>query len=112
MTALQTATAKVVRRLLPFLVVCYFVAYLDRANVGFAALTMNADLGIGPEAYGFIAGIFFAGVAFETLPRTPAAPKVVVLSIPFEFRGVPCHCVYFSRFSWGLLCSRAPLAGC
>ena len=38
--------AKVTRRIVPFLIVCYFVAYLDRVNVGFAALSMNQDLGL------------------------------------------------------------------
>src|ERR1700740_3056051 len=50
---------RVTARLVPFLIVCYFVAYLDRVNVGFAALTMNADLGLSQTAYGFGAGIFF-----------------------------------------------------
>ena len=62
------ASAKVRRHLLPFLVVCYFAAYLDRVNVGFAALTMNADLGIGPEAFGFTAGIFFLGYCLFEVP--------------------------------------------
>jgi hypothetical protein len=39
----------------------YVVNYLDRVNVGFAALTMNADLKFSPAAYGFGAGLFFAG---------------------------------------------------
>jgi nitrate/nitrite transporter NarK len=51
--------AKVTRRLVPFLILLYFVAYLDRVNVGFAALTMNKDLGISPYLYGWGAGIFF-----------------------------------------------------
>lgn len=55
-------------RLLPFLIVCYFAAYLDRVNIGFAALTMNADLGIGPQAFGFIAGIFFLGYCLFEVP--------------------------------------------
>jgi sugar phosphate permease len=60
MDALEQATlAKVTRRLLPFLIVCYFVAYLDRVNVSFAALTMNQDLGLTQTAYGFGSGIFF-----------------------------------------------------
>ncbi len=50
---------KVTKRLVPFLIVCYFVAYLDRVNVGFAALTMNQDLGLSQTAFGFGAGIFF-----------------------------------------------------
>jgi MFS transporter, ACS family, tartrate transporter len=75
-SALETATAKVYRRLLPFLIVCYFVAYLDRVNVGFAALTMNADLGIGPETFGFIAGIFFAGYALFEVPSNVILARV------------------------------------
>ena len=60
MDALEQATlAKVTRRLVPFLILCYFVAYLDRVNVGFAALTMNRDLGLSATAYGLGAGIFF-----------------------------------------------------
>ena len=50
---------KVTVRLIPFLIVCYFVAYLDRVNVGFAALTMNKDLGLTASMYGFGAGVFF-----------------------------------------------------
>ncbi len=51
--------ARVTWRLVPFLIVCYFIAYLDRVNVGFAALTMNRDLGLSQTAYGLGAGIFF-----------------------------------------------------
>ena len=54
-----TTTSKVTRRFVAFLVICYFVAYLDRVNVGFAKLTMDADLGISETAFGFGAGIFF-----------------------------------------------------
>src|SRR4051794_27820700 len=60
MDAIEKRTiAKVSLRLVPFLMLCYFVAYLDRVNVGFAALTMNKDLGISASAFGFGAGIFF-----------------------------------------------------
>lgn len=50
---------RVARRLLPLLALCYFVAYLDRVNVSFAALTMNRDLGLSPAVYGLGAGVFF-----------------------------------------------------
>src|SRR5476651_2685878 len=50
---------KVSARLIPFLIVCYFIAYLDRVNVGFAALTMNKALGLTATMFGFGAGIFF-----------------------------------------------------
>jgi MFS transporter, ACS family, tartrate transporter len=50
---------RVAARLLPLLGICYFVAYLDRVNVSFAALTMNRDLGISSSQYGLAAGVFF-----------------------------------------------------
>jgi ACS family tartrate transporter-like MFS transporter len=55
-------------RLLPFLGVCYVVAWLDRVNVGFAALQMNADLGFNAAVYGFGAGVFFVGYALCEVP--------------------------------------------
>ena len=60
--------AKVSGRLVPFLITCYFVAYLDRVNVGFAALTMNKDLGLSASAFGFGAGIFFLAYFFFEVP--------------------------------------------
>src|SRR4030088_1442552 len=60
--------AKVTRRLVPFVIICYFVAYLDRVNVGFAALTMNKDLGLSQTAFGFGAGIFFLAYFFFEVP--------------------------------------------
>ncbi len=60
MDTVETRTiAKVSLRLVPFLIVCYFVAYLDRVNVGFAALTMNKALGLDATAFGLGAGVFF-----------------------------------------------------
>ena len=59
---------KVTRRLEPFLIICYFVAYLDRVNVGFAALTMNQDLGLSQTAFGFGAGIFFIAYFIFEVP--------------------------------------------
>lgn len=58
----------ITRRLVPFLVLLYFVAYLDRINISFAALTMNRDLNIDPRLYGFAAGIFFLGYFFFEVP--------------------------------------------
>lgn len=64
----EQAVTKVRWRLVPFLIACYFAAYLDRVNTGFAALTMNEDIGIGPEAFGFAAGIFFLGYCLFEVP--------------------------------------------
>jgi ACS family tartrate transporter-like MFS transporter len=63
-----TTMRRVTTRLIPFLILCYFVAYLDRVNVGFAALTMNRDLGISATAYGFGAGIFFLSYFMFEVP--------------------------------------------
>ena len=52
---------KVTWRLLPFLMLCYVVAYLDRVNVGFARLQMLSDLGFSETVYGLGAGMFFIG---------------------------------------------------
>ena len=69
MTSLEQRTiAKVTSRLVPFLILCYFVAYLDRVNVGFAALTMNRDLGLSAAAYGFGAGVFFLTYSLFEVP--------------------------------------------
>src|SRR5712691_4847952 len=60
--------AKVRRKLLPFLFVLYVVAYLDRINVGFAALQMNRELGLSAAVFGFGAGIFFIGYFIFEVP--------------------------------------------
>ena len=64
----QRTVRKLAWRLLPFMGVLYFVAFLDRVNVGFAALTMNADLGLSARVYGFGAGIFFLGYVLFEVP--------------------------------------------
>ena len=68
-SALERATLRAVsRRLIPFLFVLYVVSFLDRVNVGFAALEMNRDLGLTPAVYGFGAGIFFIGYSLFEVP--------------------------------------------
>jgi len=67
--------AKVSWRLVPFLMLCYFIAYLDRVNVGFAALTMNKALGISATAYGFGAGIFFFSYFIFEVPSNLALER-------------------------------------
>lgn len=63
-------------RLVPFMVLLYVVAYLDRVNVGFAALTMNTDLGLTAAMYGFGAGIFFFGYFLFEVPSNVIMEKV------------------------------------
>jgi MFS transporter, ACS family, tartrate transporter len=60
--------SKVSRRLIPFMFVLYVIAYLDRVNVGFAALQMNADLKFSAAVYGLGSGIFFIGYFLFEIP--------------------------------------------
>ena len=55
-------------RIIPFLILCYFVAYLDRVNIGFAQLQMKGDLNFSDAVYGFGAGIFFLGYFIFEVP--------------------------------------------
>ncbi len=64
----RATLTKVDWRLLPFLLLLYVVAWLDRVNIGFAALQMNADLEFSAAVYGFGAGIFFIGYALFEIP--------------------------------------------
>jgi len=66
---------KVMLRLLPFLVLAYFFCYLDRVNLGFAALTMNKDIGLTATAFGWGAGIFFLGYFLCEVPSNLAMQK-------------------------------------
>ncbi|HJW38653.1 MAG TPA: MFS transporter [Candidatus Udaeobacter sp.] len=59
---------KVTLRLIPFLFILYIVAWLDRVNVGFAALQMNSDLGFSSAAFGFGSGVFFLGYCLFEVP--------------------------------------------
>src|SRR5260370_19416210 len=63
-------------RLIPFLFVLYVVAFVDRINIGFAALTMNKDLGITGQQYGLAAGIFFIGYFIFEVPSNLMLHKV------------------------------------
>ena len=68
--------AKAAARLLPFMGLLYLVSFLDRVNAGFAALTMNKDLGLSPEVYGFGAGIFFFGYFLFEVPSNIILQRV------------------------------------
>src|SRR4051812_26668923 len=64
----QRTMSRVTWRLLPFLLLLYIISWLDRVNVGFAKLEMNADLGLSETVYGIGAGIFFIGYAAFEIP--------------------------------------------
>ena len=72
----RTALAKVGRRLLPFLMLLYVAAYLDRINVGFAQLQMKSALGFSDAVYGLGAGIFFIGYFLFEVPSNLILARV------------------------------------
>jgi MFS transporter, ACS family, tartrate transporter len=76
-TRLEASAHKKVRnRIIPFLGLLYFAAFIDRVNVGFAADQMNRDLGFSPYVYGLGAGIFFIGYALFEVPSNLILHKV------------------------------------
>src|ERR1700733_13534413 len=93
MEALEARTmAKVSRRLIPFVIICYFVAFMDRVNLGFAALQMNQDLRFSATVYGLGAGMFF--ISYFSL-ETPS--NLILVRVGAR--------LWISRimFTWGLL---------
>lgn len=67
---------KITLRIVPFVMLLYFIAFIDRVNIGFAALTMNKDLGFSPTVFGFGAGIFFLGYFLFEIPSNLILDKV------------------------------------
>ncbi len=66
--ALQSAVHKAALRFVPLLTIAYLFNYLDRTSLGFAALTMNQQLGLSPSQFGLAAGIFFVGYSLFEIP--------------------------------------------
>ena len=77
MHELERATIKkIYRRFIPLLLVCFIIAFLDRVNVGFAALTMSKDLGFSATAFGLGAGMFFISYFLMEVPSNIILQKV------------------------------------
>jgi ACS family tartrate transporter-like MFS transporter len=72
----KSAMRKIYLRLLPFAILSYFLAYIDRINVSFAALTMRDDLGISAATYGFALGTFYWGYFIFEVPSNVIMEKV------------------------------------
>ena len=64
----ERVLAKCAWRLMPLILIAYVINYTDRTNIGFAALTMNRDLGLAPSVYGFGAGLFFVSYSVFQVP--------------------------------------------
>jgi len=74
--AARHASRKAAWHLIPFLILCWLISILDRVNVGFAALTMNKELGLTAEMFGFGAGIFFFGYFIFEVPSNLILERV------------------------------------
>ena len=72
----NSAMRKIYIRLLPFAILSYFLAYVDRINVSFAALTMRGDLNMSATAYGFALGTFYWGYFIFEVPSNVVMEKV------------------------------------
>ncbi|NJD11864.1 MAG: MFS transporter [Gemmatimonadetes bacterium] len=113
-TELENATyGKVARRLIPFLFLCYIVAFLDRVNVGFAKLQMAPDLGFSDAVYGFGAGIFFIGYFIFEVPSNlllqRIGARVWIARIMITWGIVSSAFVFTPQVRWGAV---ATLFGC
>jgi D-galactonate transporter len=110
----SNAYDKVFWRIVPFLMLCYVVAYLDRVNVGFAKLQMQEDLGFSETVFGLGAGIFFVGYFLFELPSNLLLNKIGariwiarimiswgLVSAAFVYVSTPTQ-FYFMRFLLGL----------
>ena len=71
----QQTVKKVMWKIMPFVLILYIVAYIDRANLGYAALEMNADLSLSAEGFGVLAGIFFIGYFLFEVPSNVLLEK-------------------------------------
>ena len=76
-SAIEASTMRLVAwRLLPFLMLCYFVSFVDRVNAGFAALEMNKDLHLSPAVFGLGGGLFFVSYFLFEVPSNLALERV------------------------------------
>src|SRR5437899_11869946 len=79
-TAVMPDEANIVHRvrmrIIPFVFLLYIISFLDRINIGFAALTMNKELAITSKQFGLVAGIFFFGYFLFEIARNLLLPKL------------------------------------
>jgi len=85
---LQSAVAKAAFRFVPLLTIAYLFNYLDRTSLGFAALTMNQQLGLTPSQFGFAAGIFFLGYSLCEIPSSLVSAATAFVVGPHSFYAV------------------------
>jgi len=105
---------KVQVRILPYILLLYIISFLDRLNIGFAALTMNQELDITSQQFGFLVGIFFVGYSVLEIPSNLILHKIgariwiarilIVWGIVAALTGFvhTAHQLYVARFVLGL----------
>ncbi len=105
---------KVQIRILPYILLLYIISFLDRINIGFAALTMNKELGITSQQFGFLVGIFFISYSLFEIPsnlilhsvsaRIWLARILIVWGIVAALSGLvhTVHQLYVVRFLFGM----------
>ena len=110
---------KIAVRLIPFMMVLYLVAFLDRVNISFAAASMNEDLGFSAAVYGLGAGLFFLSYALLEVPSNMILARVGarrwiarimftwgLLSVAMMFVTTPAQ-FYLARFALGAVLQRS-----
>jgi MFS family permease len=99
--------AKIARRILPLLFAGYFLAILDRVNVGFAKLQMAGELGLSDAVYGFGAGVFFFGYFLFEVPSNLILARVGarkwIARIMLTWGAVSIAFVFLGALRWGAL---------
>ena len=97
--------SRLTRRLLPLLFLLYVVAYVDRINIGFAALQIQSRLGLSSAGYGFAAGVFFAGYVVFQVPSNIALQRIGArrwIGLLMIAWGMISSCMILVRTPWHL----------
>ncbi|WP_431324521.1 MFS transporter [Rhizobium sp. YTU87027] len=105
----KTTMRKVFWRIVPYTFLLYVISYLDRANLGYAALQMNKDLALSAEAFGFAGGIFFIGYFLFEVPSNIALQKYgsrIWISRILVTWGAVAVLTGFAQNAWQLYCLR------
>lgn len=96
----NAVVSKVIRRIIPYIFVCYIANYLDRFNVSFAALEMKGDLGFSDTVYGLGASMFFVGYVFFEIPSNlimeKVGPRIWIARIMISW-GAVSTCMMFAK---------------
>ncbi len=102
----RSAMRRIGWRLVPFLILAYFISFVDRVNVGFAGIQMNKDLGLSATAFGWGAGIFFLGYFLLEVPSNLALERFgarIWIARIMATWGVISICMAFVQGTWSFV---------